>query len=478
MPPSLRLAAPRATEVTERILQGLRVGTWAVGDRLPSVRDLARTQQVSISTALAAYARLEDRDLIERRPRSGLYVRRVPAPPLALSVITEPRRPEPTTVDLGALAEAVLSPIGSHGLVPFGMAEPPQDLLPHRALAALLRRRLAAGTEWSAYAPPAGFPALRVALAKRFLDAQVTVAPDELVITTGAMEALNLAVRATTAPGDIIAIESPMFFGILQMIGALGRRVIEIPTHPQDGLQLDALREALEEHPVRAVLAITNFNNPLGSCMNEGAKRELVQLLAVHDVPLIEDDIYGELAHRGERPILARSFDSAGRVVVCSSCSKFLSPGLRVGWVAGGRYAKAIRHLKMTSSFANGTLPQMVVADYLEQGGLDRHLRRLRLACAERTAALAEAVLDAFPAGTRVSRPQGGFCLWVELPTTVDALILHRQAAAAGIAIAPGHLFSPKRRHQHFMRLNAGAFTPELGPHVQRLGRLARHLAR
>lgn len=470
--------APLATDVSERLIAGLRLGTWPVGTRLPSVRALARTQQVSISTVLAAYARLEDRGLLERRPRSGLFVRRIPAPPVELTVSRpSPRRNVPIGVDLGALAEAVLNPPRDRNkLVPFGMAEAPAELLPIAALAGHMRRRLSEGNEWSAYAYPAGVPALRGAIARRMLVAGVTVSPDELVVTTGAMEALTLALRAVTVAGDVVAIESPLFFGILQLIGSLGLRVIEIPTHPRDGLQLDALQEALDEHPVRAVLAITSFNNPLGSCMPAAARRELVALLAERDLPLIEDDIYGELAHRGDRPALARAYDPDGRVLVCSSFSKCISPGLRVGWVAGGRYAVQIRHLKLSSSMASATLPQLAVADYLDHGPFDRHLRRLRSACGSRCAALADAVLETFPEGTRATRPTGGFCVWVELPRQLDALELHRLATEAGIAIAPGHLFSAKRRYQHFIRLNAATYVPELRPKIEHLGRLAKHL--
>jgi DNA-binding transcriptional MocR family regulator len=471
--------APVTAHLVDHLMSGLGHGAWAVGDRLPSVRALARDRRVSIATVLAAYARLEDRGLIVRRPRSGLFVARRPEPIPMLAVSRpSPRISAPVTVDLEALAAEVLDPARQQGVAPFGAAVPPADLLPLPALAGHLRRRLAHGAVWSAYADPAGVPALRAAIARRLLAAGVAVPPDELVVTTGCMEAVTLALRAVCRPGDVVAIESPMFFGILQVIGSLGLRVVEIPSHARDGMQLDALREALDEHPVRAVLAITSFSNPLGACMPEAARRDLVGLLAERDIPLIEDDIYGELAHHGPRPLLARASDQAGNVLVCGSFSKCLSAGLRIGWVAGGRHAPAVRHLKMTSTVACPTLPQLAVADYLDQGSFDRHLRRMRAALGARCAGLAEAVLAAFPPGTRTTRPTGGFCLWVELPTAIDAVALYRLAAADGIAIAPGHLFSAKKRYQHFIRLNASAFTPALAPRIAHLGRLAAHLLR
>jgi DNA-binding transcriptional MocR family regulator len=386
-------------------------------------------------------------------------------------------------VDLEALAQEMQTPRAVSGKAAhFAIATPPPELLPLAILAGIQRRWLAASDAWSGYADPSGVPALRAAIARRLLTGGVTVSPDEIVVTTGTMEALLLALRATCRPGDVVACESPMYFGILQLIGSLGLRVVEVPTHPQDGMQLDALRETMDEHPVRAVIAITSFSNPIGSCMSDAARRELVAELAERDIPLIEDDIYGELPHHGTRRQLARAFDHApdreSRVVVCGSGSKIFSPGMRVGWVVGGRYTTAIRHLKRTSSFASTTLPQLALADYLEHGAVEQHLRRLRHACGERCVAMADAILATFPEGTRTTRPTGGFSLWVELPRSVDALDLQKLALADDITIAPGHLFSAKRRYQHFIRLNAAAYTPELFPRVEHLGKLVGHLAR
>lgn len=466
-----------SADVADRLVAALADGTYAVGERMPSIRRLSRDWAVSITAVVAAYARLEDRGLIRRAPRSGLFALRQPSEPRELAV----SRPasDPTTVSMGDLALEVLRTNGRDDMVAFGSALIDSSLLPTRELAARIAqatRRPA--TEWIGYADPSGLPALRTHIARRTQAMNCAIAPDDVMVTTGAMEAITLALRATCRAGDVVAIESPVYFGILQLIESLGLRVVEIPTHPRTGMQLESLREAVDEHPVRAVMAITNFSNPLGCRMPDDAKQELVELLAERGIPLIEDDIYGDLAHDGTRPGVAKAYDREGLVLLCSSFSKCLSSGLRVGWIAGGRFADRIRQLKLSSSIASATLPQIAVAEHLASGGYERHLRRLRAACAERCTALSQRIAASFPASTRVSRPAGGYMLWIELPHRSNALELYRLATADRIAIAPGHLFSAKPRYRHFIRLNAAAYRAIHDPAIVQLGRLAAHLAR
>ena len=464
------MTAPLAASIADRLIDAAARGTWAVGARLPSIRALARDWQVSVGTVLAAYERLETHGILARAPRSGLYLARLPA------AIPEPglSRPAPgaRAVAVEALAMEVHRSVQDPGLVPLAAAAPDADLLPTGLLANALRQALRQpASAWAGYAHPRGLPALRSAIARRALASGCDLHPDEIVITNGTLEAIALALRAICAPGDVVATESPIFFGIMQLIESLGLRVVEIPTHPRTGIQLAALQDAIDEHPVKAVIAITNFSNPLGGRLDDDGQRELVQLLAARGIPLIEDDIYGELAHDGGRPGVAKRY-ARDEGLLCSSFSKCLSPGLRVGWIAGGRHAERIATLKLTSSVATATVPQMAVVDVLANPAYDRHLRRLRAACGERCARRARQVIDAFPAGTRTTRPLGGFVLWIELPGNIDALALHRLAAEAGIAIAPGHLFSAKQRYRHFIRLNAMQDGPTVTAAVRTLGRL------
>jgi DNA-binding transcriptional MocR family regulator len=278
-----------------------------------------------------------------------------------------------------------------------------------------------------------------------------------------------------TKPGDVVAIESPTYFGVLQAIEELGLKALEIPMHPRDGMDLDALERALKTRRVAACLSVPNFSNPLGSLMPDAHKARLVEILARRDVPLIEDDINGDLSHDGLRPRVVRSFDTEGRVLLCGSFSKTIAPGYRVGWVAPGRYYEKVRALKFTSTLATATLPQLAIAEFLANGGYDHHLRALRRDLAFQLGRMRAAVADSFPPQTKLTRPGGGFVLWVELPPSVSALQLHERALRENISIAPGPMFSPKQEFGNFIRLNAGhRWSARLESAVGRLGQLVK----
>ncbi|AKT36400.1 PLP-dependent aminotransferase family protein [Chondromyces crocatus] len=453
-------------------------GALRPGDRLPSVRRLSRQRGVSVATVVQAYLGLEDRGLVEARPQSGHYVRarRAPLPP-------EPRSPRPTTtackVSVRSLVTRVYTAARDPSIVPFGAAYPSPELLPtdklNRILAVIAR---SAGWAGVAYDPPPGLPALRRQVARRAVDGGCALGPDEIVTTSGATEALHLCLRVVARRGETIAIESPTYFGLLQLVESLGIRAVEIPSLPRAGMDLDALEEALGRHRIKAVVAIPNFSNPLGAVMPDESKERLVGLLGRRDIPLIEDDTHGDLHFDDVRPRVAKSFDRRGLVMLCSSFSKTLAPGYRVGWVAPGRFRDAVEHLKFAQSVASPTLPQMAVAQLLEEGGYDHHLRALRRRLAAQVVRVSEAVAEHFPAGTRVARPAGGFVLWVELPFGVSSLDLHARAMEKGISVAPGPLFSAKHRFSNCVRLNCGyPWTDQLDQAVRTLGRLVGELS-
>jgi DNA-binding transcriptional MocR family regulator len=284
--------------------------------------------------------------------------------------------------------------------------------------------------------------------------------------------------HAVCRPGDIVAIESPSYFGTLQTLQAYGLRALEIPTHPRDGISLEALDFAIEHNPIRAVFVISNFNNPLGSKIPDERKEALVDLLAKYDIPLIENDVSGELYFGEKRPLVCKAFDPKGLVILLSSFSKDISPGLRLGWVAAGRYSADIERLKFALSPSSPTLPQMVVAEFLDGGGYDQHLRRLRREYARNVELMSDAVMRYFPEGTRLTRPSGGFILWVQLPEKVDSLELYRMALHAGITLAPGHVFSATYQFSNFIRLNAATFNYSVERALERLGEMIFALAK
>ncbi len=460
-----------ALELSESIAKG----ALRPGDRLPSVRQLSQQRHVSVSTVLQALVLLEGQGLIEVRPRSGHYVRTRRSLELA-----EPRpalRPTlPARVQVGSGIAALIGSMRDPTVVPLGSASLSPELLP----LATLNRMLAAGAReikhaGGSYDGPAGLPTLRRQLARRSISWGAPLSEDDFIVTVGATEALNLCLRAVSRPGDAVIVESPTYFGVLQLIEELSLKAIEVPTSPRSGLDLDALEAVLKDRPdVKAVISMPTVSNPLGSVMPDEAKERLVRLLARHDVPLIEDDAYGELVFESPRPRPARAWDFEGRVLLCGSISKTLAPGYRIGWVAPGRYRERVERLKFSATVATPTLTQMAVAEFLASGGYDRHLRRLRATLKGQVEQVREAVGEHFPAGTRVSSPQGGFVLWVELPRGCDALALQAAALERKVAIAPGPIFSLRRRFESCLRLSCGQpWSEPLARSVKTLGELA-----
>ncbi len=445
----------RYEQVAEHIRDQVRRGVLRPGERIPSVRKLSRRLGVSVSTVVQGYGLLQDERLIEPRPQSGFYVkapaRRPPAPAMS--------RPEtyPVPVTVSEIALQVVQAYRSPQVIQMGTALPRTDFPAvtqlHRILASLARRP---DPRLRDYDMPPGNEGLRLQIARRTVDAGVAASPDDVVVTNGCQEALVLCLRAVAEPGDTIAIESPAFFGILQAIESLGLKALEIPTDPRQGISLEALRLALEQWPLKAVLLTPNFSNPLGYCMSDARKGELVALLESAGVPLIEDDIYADLNYTGSRPRAAKAWDRSGNVLLCSSLSKTLDPGLRIGWALPGRYHDKVIHLKLVNSMASATLPAYAAAEYLESGGHDRHLRTIRKAYRERRDRFLELAQRLLPEGCRVTSPDGGFIAWAELPHGTDAMRLYHQAMQHGVSIAPGPLFSPTGRYRQFVRLNFG----------------------
>jgi len=380
---------------------------------------------------------------------------------------------------MGDLVARVFSAARKPEIVPLGAAYPSAELLPtvklHRTLAAIARN---AGGQAIGYDMPPGSESLRREVSRRAPDSGLALSPDEIITTCGGMEALVLCIRAATNPGDTIAVESPTYFGILQAIQGLRRKVLEIPMHPRDGMDLDVLEKALRTKKVSAVLAIPNFNTPLGSLMPDANKERLVAMLARREIPLIEDDLNGDLHFGPQRPRVAKAYDRKGLVMLCSSFSKTLAPGYRVGWTAPGRFYERVKSLKFTNTLATATLPQMAIAEFVKNGGYDHHLRSIRRTFAAQLQRMSQAIADSFPRGTKITRPAGGFVLWVELPKQVDSLKLHARALAENISIAPGPMFSAKEQFRNFIRISCGhPWSEWIERGVAVLGQIAKKLS-
>lgn len=468
---------PLYERLAEHYRRIIGAGTLAPGDRMPSVRAFMSHHGVSLSTAVQTFRRLEEAGLLSARPRAGYFVRR---PVTRLATVREPGMASlPDEARYVGLHERVSRVIerasACPGALNLGGATAVAGLYPTTRLQSLamrlLRRRPTLLTEASA---DSGAPEFRQAVARRALSAGVVVSPDEVIVTMGGVEAVNLALRAVAQPGDTIAIESPAFFGLLQILESLGLRALEIPTSPTTGLSLEALDMALSAYGnVKAVVVVPHLQNPLGSIMSDERKAALVSICAKHGVVIIEDEPYRELVEAAAaRPI--KAWDREGNVIYCPSLNKVLAPGLRLGWMAAGKWASRIKMLKFTQSRHNEILPQLVAAEFLASGGFDRHLFQFRERLRAQREATADAIARYFPEGTRLSPPEGGLLLWVALPEGVRSERLFEAALAMGIRIAPGAIFSNAGQFDSFIRISCPRpFDREMDDALRRLGALA-----
>ncbi|GAA5237078.1 PLP-dependent aminotransferase family protein [Verticiella sediminum] len=459
-----------ASHYRHAILQG----ALTPGERVPSVRTLMRVHRVSLSTALQACRELETEGLLEARPRSGYFVRTAVRPALP-----PPREPD-CVIDAAQyvgvhhrISEYVARRAASDVRVDLSVAVAASHCYPLDELRRAMGRALRNEAQWMVRgAPGQGHPALRAALARRAYSQGMTPSADDVIITHGCTEALNVALRTVTSPGDTVAVESPTYFGLLQILESLGLRALEIPVSPQTGMSVEALDLALQTQPgIRAVVAVPNLHNPLGSIMPDAEKARLVALCEARGVPLIEDDSYGLLAD-DDVPLRAlKSWDRSGNVMYCASLHKTLAPGMRLGWMSAGRWHRRAAMLKFTMSRANEGLAQAAVADVLEARVYDRHLHALRLTLRRDRSRLAAAVAQHFPPGTRACVPSGSMLLWVELPAGCSSWRVFETALRAGIAITPGTLFSNTGRFEHYMRISCGeGYSPRVEEALRRLG--------
>ena len=464
--------------IAQQLAEDIRRGVYRPGERVPSVRKMSRQLSVSHATVLQAYANLEDQGLIRARPQSGFYVHQTPLLTAPTPGIAQVERP--TLVTRGSIINQVLGESRREGLIPLGAAVPHVDYLPVRAL----HQQLAKVTRFQSprafsYMFSPGYEPLRRQVAIRMRDAGVVVDPAEIVITHGCVDALQMALRVLTRPGDLIAAESPTYYGLLQLADLLGLKVIEIPSDPDTGMSLEALQLAAAQWPIKALVLTARLSNPLGVSMPDHRQRQLLELATRLDIAIVEDDIYGELLFDQGAYRALKSNDRDGRVIYCSSFSKTLSPGVRIGWIIAGPRQAEIERLQTFSTHSACSVTQMAVAAYLENGGYDRHLRFIRQEYRKNLSAFQLAVQRYFPEGTQMTRPCGNFILWVSLPARINTQDLHTRALEHGISIAPGLIFSNTEQFNHCIRLNCALpWNRETEWALGTLGRLATQLCR
>jgi DNA-binding transcriptional MocR family regulator len=473
---------PLYQHLAEHYLSAIQSGTLAPGDRMPSVRELMRHHHVSLSTALQSLRHLEAAGWLEARPRSGYFVR-------------QPRRALIRPVD----EPNVLTPLDPAQYV--GIHEQVSDFIARRqqqppaidlsgmtcapelyAVEALRNAAVRAlrdhPTLLTSVMPINGNASFRQVVARRAVQAGIRISADDVVVTHGCIEALNLALRAVAQAGDTIAVESPTYFGLLQTLESLGMRALEIPTSPQTGISVAALELAMQTHDnIKAVVVVPTLQNPLGCIMSDSSKQALVALCERYAVALIEDDAYSELVDGEVPPSAAKVWDRSGNVIYCASLNKVLAPGMRLGWMTSGKWSERVKMLKFAYTRANEEWTQITAANYMGSPAYDRHLRRLRLSLKQQREQMAEAIAAYFPPDTRLTVPNGGVGLWVELPAQCSSRPVFAAALEQGIGISPGVIFSNSERFERYLRLCCGKpFTRELDQALRRLGSIVTQL--
>lgn len=463
------------SDIANGIARQITSGLLKSGDKLPSVRMLCKEYTISMNTAKRVFLELEAQSLIDSRPQSGYFVSRLTYLKLPLSEVSQPSSLANDN-EPDELISQVYANMGNENLTLFSISAPSGDLLP---LAKLKKEIIMATRELNeggtGYEPLQGNIKLRRMIAIRSLSWGGNLHENELITTNGAINAVSLCLMALGKPGDTIAMESPCYPGTLQLAISLGFKVLELPTHPITGLEIAALREAIPK--INLCLLVPNFNTPLGSCMPDEHKKEIVALLAQHQIPLIEDDIYGDLYFGTQRPKCCKSFDQEGNVLWCSSVSKTLAPGYRVGWVAPGKYKEKLLKLKLIHSISSASIIHESVANFLKTGKYENHLRQLRRTLQLNYQNYVLAIAEYFPEGTKTSRPQGGLAIWVEFSKEIDTKKLYYLAIKQQISITPGRIFTLQNQFENCMRLCIGlSWSAEIRAKLKLLGNLAKSL--
>ena len=470
--------------LAEHYLSAIHAGTLAPGARMPSVRELMRLHQVSLSTALQSLRHLETGGWLEARPRSGYFVRQPRR--ASLRPMDEPNISRPLdSAQFVGIHEQVSEFISRRQQQPpvidlSGMTCAPELYAAEALKTAAMRALRDNPLLLTSVMPTNGNLHFRQVVARRALDSGVRISADEVVVTHGCIEALNLALRAVANAGDTIAVESPTYFGLLQTLESLGMRALEIPTSPQSGISIEALQLAFQTHAnIKAVVVVPTLQNPLGCIMSDAHKQRLVEVCEQHRVALIEDDAYSELTDTEVPPAAAKAWDRSGNVIHCVSLNKVLAPGMRLGWISSGKWHERVKMLKFAHMRASEEWTQITAANYMASPAYDRHLRRLRATLKQQREQMAEAIAAYFPQQTRLNLPRGGIGLWIELPDGLCSKALFKAALEEGIGLSPGIIFSNSHRFDHYVRLSCGKpFNRELDQAIRRLGMLVTNLKR
>ncbi len=436
--------------IADQIIQDIKTNKLSLGQRLPSLRQLRKQQGISMTTALNSYRSLEERGWIVTSPKSGFFV----STPFDASDI--PRLPQFLSSAKGISLEGQYSSLQAECVDgPFGISRLNPEYVPLTTLKRSIKRITQRGDDLlQSYANPQGLSSLRNAIAEHFGAQGFSLAENELCITSGCMDAIRISLLATSKPGDAIAVSSPCFDGLLDLLRSMQRQVVEIPC-TSDGVDIQQLEAQFANDQVAAALFSSSHMNPHGISLSVEQKRSLAELANRYRMPIIEDDVYGELGFDNSFPLPIKHWDENGYVLWCSSISKTLASGLRIGWCSAGRYLNTCRSICVTESLGKNGLMQASLADFIAAGHYKRHLQSITRKILANTVAYRQLLLDRLPQGSAISAPRGGLVLWVQVPRLDDAR-LRELAAAAKLDLRLGGQFTSRRFYRDCFRINAG----------------------
>ncbi len=467
----------RYENIANEISQLIRSGILQPAEKIPSIRKASKMFDVSHATIQQAYYLLETQGIIYAKERSGFYVTPIFN---EMNRIAPPITADPLAGQEVEMSEFIFSVLNAHKdrtNVPFGSAFPSPELFPINHLAVSMAKGLnaLASTPYELVTDMnGGCNELKRQIEFRYFLNGLKINASEIVITSGAMEALSLSLQAITNPGDIVAIESPCFYAILQILERLQLRAVEIPVDPEWGMRIEELEQAIEQFDLKAVVLMTKFQNPVGSTMPKSRLKALYQIIKRHQIPVVVDDVYSEIYYGTALPDYLKSLDENGLILHCDSFCKSLAPGFRVGWVAAGRYATKIERLKLMTTISPSVPSQLAITHYLKHRHYDRHLAKLRVEFQKSQQRMITAIHRYFPPYVEIVMiPKGGYFLWLKLPDHIPALRLYDEALMHHISIAPGPIFSASQQYRHYIRLNYGMkWSEELEQAMQTLGEL------
>ncbi|EEY92700.1 transcriptional regulator, GntR family [Acinetobacter junii SH205] len=437
--------------------------------KLSSLREFARQQKISLSTAQQCYELLEAKGLIYVKPKSGYFVssRQYQSPvPESPKFESMPRR----VSNLELQNQIQTASIQSH-LTPLGAIQLSPHLIPVHGLRRSLQRALKhCQPEDFLYCNKQGHLQLRQALSDHWREDGIYIAPDDIFISNGCMPALSLLIQQMSREGDSIIVPTPTFNGQLQLLAGLKRKIIEIPADHQ-GIDLERLEYFMQQGIAKLCLLTANFQNPLGYCLSNQQKQKIAELAQKYQCFVLEDDIYAECSFQKERPLPIRYWDQQGYVIWCGSVSKSLSSAYRVGWFCLGQQLQHLRPALLANNVGVNTPLQLGLADFIYSRAYREHLERLRPALMQQVEQYRACILEQFQGiPIALSQSSGGYALWMQLPNTITGLELYYRAQQYGINIVPGEVFGEDQRYQHFLRLNAGhALTDEIRQAIQQL---------